>query len=64
MGFDKCVRIALRDGEILFIHDEQALTLQAVNGLRDAAQHHLIDVSELQLYIHAQSGVTRSLLST
>jgi hypothetical protein len=28
------------------------------NGLRDAAQHHLIDISEQQLYIHAQSGVT------
>ena len=38
--------------------EEQALTLQTINGLRDAAQHHLLDISEAQLYIHIQSGVT------
>jgi hypothetical protein len=58
IGFDACVRRASSDGGIKFLTDEQALTLQTINGLRDAAQHHLIDVSEEQLYIHAQSGVT------
>lgn len=58
IGFDACVRRALSDGEIKFLTDEQVLTLQSINGLRDAAQHHLIDISEEQLYIHAQSGVT------
>lgn len=58
IGFDACVRRALSDGEIRFLTDEQVLTLQSINGLRDAAQHHLIDISEEQLYIHAQSGVT------
>jgi hypothetical protein len=58
IGFDACVRRALSDGEIKFLTDEQALTLQTINGLRDAAQHHLIDIAEEQLYIHAQSGVT------
>jgi hypothetical protein len=58
LGFDACVRRALSDGEIKFLTDEQALTLQTINGLRDAAQHHLIDIAEEQLYIHAQSGVT------
>ncbi|HEV2314653.1 MAG TPA: DUF3644 domain-containing protein [Candidatus Acidoferrales bacterium] len=58
IGFDACVRRALSDGEIKFLTDEQALTLQSINGLRDAAQHHLIDIAEEQLYIHAQSGVT------
>jgi len=58
IGFDGCVRRALSDGDIKFLTDEQALTLQTINGLRDAAQHHLIDVAEEQLYIHAQSGVT------
>jgi hypothetical protein len=58
IGFDSCVRRALSDEDIRFLTDEQALTLQTINGLRDAAQHHLIDIAEEQLYIHAQSGVT------
>jgi hypothetical protein len=48
----------LSDGEIKFLREEQALVLQTINGLRDAAQHHLLDVSEGQLYVHIQSGVT------
>lgn len=56
IGFDKCVRKAL--SETPFLTDEQALVLQAINGLRDAAQHHLLDLSEGQLYFHAQSGLT------
>lgn len=58
IGFDACVRRALSEGDVRFLSAEQALTLQTINGLRDAAQHHLIDVAEEQLYIHAQSGVT------
>lgn len=58
IGFDACVRRALSDGEIKFLSEEQVLTLQTINGPRDAAQHHLIDVAEEQLYLHAQSGVT------
>lgn len=56
IGFDKCVRIGL--GEPKFLSDEQAITLQTINGLRDAAQHHLIEISEEQLYLHAQAGIT------
>lgn len=58
IGFDACVRRALSDGRIKFIKTEQALVLQTINGLRDAAQHHLLDISEGQLYVHAQSGLT------
>jgi hypothetical protein len=58
IGFDACVRRGLSDGNIKFLTEEQALTLQTINGLRDAAQHHLLDISEGQLYVHAQSGVT------
>lgn len=57
-GFDKCVRIGLSDGGLQFLSEEQALTLQAVNGLRDAAQHHLVVVSEMLLYVHAQGTLT------
>lgn len=58
IGFDACVRKSLSDSTIHFLSEEEALTLQTINGLRDAAQHHLIDISEEQLYIHAQSGIT------
>jgi hypothetical protein len=58
LGFDACVRKALSDGSIKFLKDEQALQLQVINGLRDAAQHHLLDISEGHLYIQAQAGVT------
>jgi hypothetical protein len=58
IGFDACVRRSLNDGKIKYLEDEQALVLQTINGLRDAAQHHLLDISEGQLYVHVQSGVT------
>ena len=66
IGFDACVRKALSEGNVKFLKREQALTLQAINSLRDAAQHHLVDLSEQHLYLHAQSGVTlfRDLLKT
>jgi hypothetical protein len=32
--------------------------LQTINSLRDAAQHHVIDISEQHLYIQAQAGLT------
>jgi len=58
IGFDACVRRSLSDGKIKYLTEEQALVLQTINGLRDAAQHHLLDISEGQLYVHVQSGVT------
>jgi len=58
IGFDACVRRGLSDAKIKFLNEEQALLLQILNGLRDAAQHHLLDISEAQLYMQAQSGVT------
>ena len=58
IGFDLCVRRSLDDGKIKYLTKEQALVLQTINSLRDAAQHHLLDISEGQLYVHVQSGVT------
>ncbi|MGH7485104.1 MAG: DUF3644 domain-containing protein, partial [bacterium] len=58
IGFDACVRRGLSDGDIKFLSDDQVLMLQTINGLRDAAQHHLVDVSEGHLYLHAQAGFT------
>lgn len=58
IGFDACIRRALSNPTVRFLIDEQALVLQSINGLRDAAQHHIVELSEGQLYFHAQSGVT------
>jgi hypothetical protein len=58
IGFDACVRKALSDEDIKFLTEAQALTLQTINSFRDAAQHHIIDISENHLYIHAQAGLT------
>jgi hypothetical protein len=56
IGFDGCVRKALSEGTVKFLAHEQALSLQAINSLRDAAQHHIVQLSEQHLYLHAQSG--------
>ena len=58
IGFSTCVGKSLSDGEIKYLNQEQAYILQVVNGLRDAEQHYLLGISEAQLYIHIQSGVT------
>lgn len=58
IGFDLCVRKAVSDGNVKFLGPEHALLLQGINGLRDAAQHHLVDVSEAHLYLQAQAGLS------
>lgn len=54
IGFNACVRRSLSDGAIKFLTEEQALVLQTINGLRDAAQH-LLDISEAQIYIQPRN---------
>jgi hypothetical protein len=58
LGFDECVRVAFSNAPIKFLSEEDTLLLQTINSLRDAAQHHLIDISEHHLYIQAQAGLT------
>jgi hypothetical protein len=57
-GHDKCVRVCLSSGIAQCLNSEQALTIQVINSLRDAAQHYMLEVSEQQLYLHAQAGLT------
>ena len=58
IGFDTCVGRSLSDGDIRYLTEEQADVLRAINSLRDAAQHHLLDISEGQLYLQVQAGFT------
>lgn len=57
-GFDKCVRVCMSDSRVKCLTDEDAIALQAINSLRDAAQHYILEVSEPQLYIYSQAGVS------
>ena len=58
IGFDHCVRKCLSDIQVQCLTKEQALTIQMINSVRDAAEHYLLDITEEQFYIHVQSGVT------
>lgn len=55
IGFDECVRNSI---PLKIINTEQALTLQSINSLRDAAQHYLLQISEHLLYLQSQMGLT------
>ncbi len=55
IGFDECIRIAISSK---ILTDEQALTLQTINSLRDAAQHYIVELSEQHLYLQSQAGLT------
>jgi hypothetical protein len=58
IGFDSCVRKCVSDPQIKSLTEEEALTIQIINSLRDAAQHYIVEVSEQQLYIYTQSALT------
>ena len=57
-GFDKCVRVCISNSQVKCLDEEQALTIQIINSLRDAAQHYILSISEQQLYLYTQAGVT------
>lgn len=58
LGFSSCVRKAFSDGAVKVLTEEEVLTLQSLNGLRDAAQHYTLEMSEQYLYFQAQAGLT------
>ncbi len=58
IGFDSCVRKCVSDPKLKCISEEEAITVQVINSLRDAAQHYLLEISEQQLYIYTQGGLT------
>lgn len=58
IGFGACVRKGFSDNSIKFLSETDVLTLQTINGLRDAAQHYTLEMSEQYLYFQAQAGLT------
>lgn len=58
IGFSACVRKGFSDASIKFLNETEVLTLQTINGLRDAAQHYTLEMSEQYIYFQAQAGLT------
>jgi hypothetical protein len=58
IGFKECAAKCLTDASLKCLTAEQAITLQVLNGWRDAAQHYLLDLSEQQLYLVLRAAVT------
>ncbi len=58
IGSNACIRKAFSNASIKFLNEEEVLTLQSLNGLRDAAQHYTLEMSEQYLYFQAQAGLT------
>jgi hypothetical protein len=58
IGHDKCVRKCLTDNKVKCLTEEQGLAIQIINSFRDAAQHDIVELSEQELYMYSQAGVT------
>lgn len=58
IGFSACCRKGFSDASLKFLNETEVLTLQTINGLRDAAQHYTLEMSEQYLYFQAQAGLT------
>jgi hypothetical protein len=58
IGFSACIRKGYSDAKLKFLNEEEVLTLQSLNGLRDAAQHYTLEMSEQHMYFQAQAGLT------
>jgi hypothetical protein len=58
IGYEACVNICRLEPSVKFLSNDEAITLRAINGLRDAAQHYILELSESELYIYAQAGVS------
>jgi len=57
-GMDFCLNKATDDGDVRFLSNDERRMICVLNGLRDQAQHYLVDVSEQMFYLVAQGTVT------
>ena len=58
IGHEKCVRKCISDDQVKCLTEEQGLAIQIINSFRDAAQHDVVNLSEQELYMYCQAGVT------
>ena len=57
-SFDKCIRKCISGEGLKCLSEDDAFTLRTINSLRDAAQHYMVSLSEQNLYMHTQAGLT------
>jgi len=57
-GYKTCLGIATSSAEIRFLTEADAMALRSIYALRNGAQHHVMYVSEQQLYLQCQAGLT------
>ena len=55
---EACIGKCLSDAKLKCLGEGQAIVLRTVMGLRGASEHHLLALSESELYTHTQAGVT------
>ena len=58
LGFDNCLRKCLSDLTVKCLNEDDALTIQTINSLRNAVQHYILDISEQLLSLYTQAGFT------
>ena len=56
--FTTCINITRNESQFKFLTDEQAILLKAINDQRNSVQHYFLDISESELYVYAQGGLT------
>lgn len=58
IGSSEALRKCVSNPKVKCISEEEAISIQNLNLLRDAAQHYIVSLSEGQLYTYTQSGIT------
>lgn len=58
IGFEKCVRKCITNAKVKCLSEEEGLTIQIINSFRDAAQHDIVELTEQELYLYSQAGIT------
>lgn len=58
IGSSEALRKCVSNKKIKCITEDQAISIQNLNLLRDAAQHYIVSLSEGQLYVYSQSGLS------
>lgn len=58
IGSSEALRKCISHKKLRCISEDQAICIQNLNLLRDAAQHYIVSLSEGQLFVYAQAGLT------
>lgn len=57
-SLEHCLKLVHEDATLRFLSADERRTIQVLNGLRDQAQHYIVDITEEFLYTVSQGIVT------